>query len=147
MLSGNFQVPRFVACWRRAPWMLCRFSGFSVHKAAAANDATKIRQFWDPNAKEFRDRRGRTALIYAAANGSLDALRCLVELGADLEARDERRRTALLAAAEAGHVEVVRLLQALGADAAVRDACGRTVTESARCQPAVRAALKERSVE
>merc|ERR1719356_684768 len=110
MYSGSFHVQRLVASWRRAPGIRCRLSsiGFPIHKAAAANDVVEIRQLWDPNAKEARDRRGRTPLIYAAACGSLDVIRCLVELGADLEARDERRRTALLAAAEAGHVEVVR---------------------------------------
>lgn len=110
----------------------------ALHKAAAEGDLETLRGLWAPELGAAKDKKGRTALIYAALEGSLDSLRCLVELGANLEVRDFRGRTAVLAAAEAGNIEAMNLLRDLGADETVRDARGFSIWEAARCQPQVR---------
>eukprot|EP00899_Mesostigma_viride_P007084 jgi/Mesvir1/16377/Mv18122-RA.4 len=51
-------------------------------------------------------------LHQAAAKGDLNAVRCLLDQGAAVDARDELRRTSLHVAAENGKVEVARLLLA-----------------------------------
>merc|ERR1712150_306389 len=57
---------------------------------------------------------GRTALVYAAFNGHLENVRCLLESSSSDETHasslDGARDTALLFAAIHGHVEVVHLL-------------------------------------
>ena len=62
-----------------------------------------------------------TALIEAAASGSLAEVRRLLDAGAPVEARDGRRRTPVLAATQGNHLEVVRLLIARGADVNAQD--------------------------
>ena len=46
--------------------------------------------------------------MHAAHHGRVDALRALVELGADVAAADERGVTALMQAAAGGHVDALR---------------------------------------
>ena len=57
-----------------------------------------------------------TPLHAAAAGRSKDAVRALLEHGADVNARQEGGWTALHAASQNGDVEMVRLLIAGGAD-------------------------------
>jgi ankyrin repeat protein len=71
-----------------------------------------------------RDRRDNTPLIYAAAFGSVDAVRRLVERGADVNARNAFGATALVYAA--GNEAKVRVLLAHGADVNARTRQGRT---------------------
>jgi ankyrin repeat protein len=59
---------------------------------------------------------GRTALMIAAAEGHLDAVRLLVEAGSDLRLTDEEGSTALSLARSYGHLDVAALLAAAGAD-------------------------------
>lgn len=68
--------------------------------------------------------RGRTPvspslIVRAAAHGRADAVRLLVEHGANINHRDGA--TALHEAARRGDLELVKLLVALGADATIRD--------------------------
>jgi ankyrin repeat protein len=69
-----------------------------------------------------------TALSWAAACGRVDAVRCLVRLGADPSRRGTfggpghgEGVTALHLAAQNGSLDVIRVLLELGADPAVRD--------------------------
>ncbi len=62
------------------------------------------------------------ALLQAAADGDLAAVRALIGAGVDLETRDAAGRTALMRAAHGGHTAVVQALWAAGADTEVRDA-------------------------
>ena len=79
-----------------------------------------------------RDEKGRTALMYAAEAGRVEAAKALLAAPrpADLNLRDEEGRTALMRAARRSDSEVLRLL--LGArgsaplDLHVRDASGDT---------------------
>jgi len=59
---------------------------------------------------------GRTALMIAAAEGHLDAVRLLVEAGSDLHLVDEEGSTALSLARSYGHLDVAALLAQAGAD-------------------------------
>jgi ankyrin repeat protein len=71
-----------------------------------------------------------TPLTWAAAKGRVDAVRLLLELGADVNARGTFGgpahgvgTTALHHAAESGHLEVIEVLLAAGADRTIEDAC------------------------
>ena len=57
-----------------------------------------------------RDQRGRTALHVAAAFGSLDTVKVLLELGADPTAGDDYGFNALHWAAQQGRMEVAKHL-------------------------------------
>src|SRR5262245_10633653 len=62
------------------------------------------------------DRRGQTALMWAAAEGHADVARVLIEAGADFRARLASGFTPLLFAVREGHTDVVRVLLKAGAD-------------------------------
>jgi ankyrin repeat protein len=62
---------------------------------------------------------GTTALMLAAASGKPDAVKLLLDKGANVDAREHgRNETALMFAAANGRAEVIRLLMAKGSDAA-----------------------------
>ena len=65
---------------------------------------------------DARDRHGQTALMLAAAEGSVPLVRWLVEHNAGLDHTAKYGLSALMLAAIRGHVEVVRLLAKAGAD-------------------------------
>ena len=52
----------------------------------------------------------------ARRRGDVEALRQLLDAGADIDARDHQNQTALMCAVRDGQLEVVRLLVARGAD-------------------------------
>jgi hypothetical protein len=62
----------------------------------------------------------------AAANGQVDVIRVLVELGANKNAKSAAGMTPLLCAAANGHVEAIKVLVQLGADIAARLVTGET---------------------
>ena len=64
---------------------------------------------------DLRTSTGQTALDLAAANGSDDIVRFLLERGADFRGEKMGQCTALQAAVENGHIEIVKLLLAAGA--------------------------------
>ena len=69
------------------------------------------------NDRNPRSPRGElTALMYAARDGSLNAIRALVEGGADLDARSADESTALLIASINGRFDVAKYLVESGAD-------------------------------
>ena len=67
----------------------------------------------DPNTQDAR--RAQTALMWAAAEGHLEALRLLLESGAKTDARSEGGFTPLLFAVRQGHAEIVMHLLDAGA--------------------------------
>eukprot|EP01047_Picozoa_sp_COSAG01_P030191 COSAG01_NODE_2097_length_8434_cov_116.410678_3_plen_1492_part_00 len=81
------------------------------------------------------DAKGRTALHAAAANGHVEALRCLLsaEVGAALEAKGQDGRTALHMAAQNGRVEALRYLLSaeVGAELEAKDQDGSTALHKA----------------
>ena len=62
------------------------------------------------------ERRGQTALMWAAAEGHADVVQTLIELGADARLRLSSGFTPLLFAVREGHSSVVRVLLKAGAD-------------------------------
>jgi ankyrin repeat protein len=68
------------------------------------------------NVEAKDDRRGQTALMWAAAEGHADVVDALIRARADFRARVPSGFTPLLFAARAGHLDVVRVLLKAGAD-------------------------------
>jgi ankyrin repeat protein len=62
------------------------------------------------------ERRGQTALMWAAAEGHANVVELLIELGADVRTRLASGFTPLLFAVREGHTDVVRILLKAGAD-------------------------------
>jgi ankyrin repeat protein len=73
------------------------------------------------------DESGRTALIDAASRGQAEAVRILLDAGADVEAKTKiEKNTALLLAADQGHVKIVQMLIGNRSNVNVRDGNGKT---------------------
>ena len=93
-------------------------TGTPFYQAIRNNDSSALRDLIRTSGVDTRDKRGTTPLMYAAAVGSQDAMKLLVEAGADVNA------TPLMWAA--GDIAKVRLLLAKGADVNARSKIGRT---------------------
>jgi ankyrin repeat protein len=63
------------------------------------------------------ERRGQTALMWAAAEGNADVVQALIDADADIRVRVPSGFTPLLFAVREGHLDVVRVLLTAGADA------------------------------
>ena len=64
------------------------------------------------------DKKGKTALIYAAEKGHSEAAKVLVSLKADVKAADNDGMTAVMYAAQGGHTATVKELAGLVGDVA-----------------------------
>ena len=73
---------------------------------------------------DTRDQRGTTLLMHAAALGSPEAVRLLLESGADVNAKNDLEATALILGA--GNAEKARMLVEKGADVNAHSKMGRT---------------------
>ena len=87
-----------------------------------------------------------TALHFAVANGSAEAVKLLLDAGAPVDPRDVRGMTPLMVAVSTDrpNVEIVRMLSAKGADASIRSNIGESTVDWARKfnNPAVLSTLK-----
>ena len=87
-----------------------------IHEAAREGNVSVISSLLDTGDAALGsklDEDGRTPLHWAAAGGHIEAMRTLLQLGADrvdIEHRDESGWTALMSATSAGHVEAVAIL-------------------------------------
>ncbi|MDH3744350.1 MAG: ankyrin repeat domain-containing protein [Acidobacteriota bacterium] len=79
-----------------------------------------------PALSGFEAARAAQALWAAALDGNAEAVREVLDSGADVGAADPDGRTALMLAAFNGYTGTVRLLLARGASVADRDSLGRT---------------------
>ena len=74
-------------------------------------------------------RRGKTALMYAAENGSLACVDALLRLPrgnrVEINGKDEEGTTPIMYAIRGGNAQVIRLLLERGADPTIRDLYGR----------------------
>jgi ankyrin repeat protein len=86
--------------------------------AEATLDGNLSRMHWLHFAGAKIDARSNlgSPLFLAASEGKLDAVRYLLDAGANVNASDKQGRTALAEAAYYGHVDVVRELLLQGAD-------------------------------
>ncbi len=94
-------------------------------QAIRKNDLAALKaSFAKGAAVDTRDQRGTTLLMHAAAVGSPEAVRLLLDKGADVNARNELEATALILGA--GNPEKARMLVEKGADVNAHSKLGRT---------------------
>ena len=87
----------------------------NVARAAAANDAVKVRELVGEQSPNQVDDEGRTGLQIAATNGNLQIAAILIKAGASLDQKDKLGNTALHLAADRNQVEMAQLLIDVGA--------------------------------
>lgn len=80
---------------------------------------------------------GETALMRAARNGKIEAIKILVERGAAVDSKNQQQMTALLFACQTGNMEAVKIIVGNKADVNVKDARGRNALDlaAARSDP------------
>ena len=88
------------------------------------NDVAALKDLLHTRGPKARDARGNSPLMYAAALGTLDVLRLLLDAGADPNAANALGATPLMWCA--GDAAKVKLLLAKGAKVNVRSKLGRT---------------------
>ncbi len=98
--------------------------GDHFYQAIRSDDLAAVRTLAKTHAVNTPDTHGTTPLVYAAAFGSAEAVKLLLDGGADPNAKNAFGATALLWAA--GDIEKVRLLLAKGAGVNARSNFGRT---------------------
>ena len=105
----------------------------TAHRAAMAGDIDGLKAALAAGADaNARDKRGWTALMYAANKGYILLVPPLLKAGSDLNVRAADGATALLIAALHGHTEIVSLLMKAGADISVKGPKGQTAVDVAR---------------
>jgi len=92
---------------------------------SASGDRGIITRDKDDNL-EFKDKSGRTALLWAVEGGSETLLQQLLSKGADVRAKDYHGKTALLYAAKNGRDIIVQLLLDRDVDIETKDNFGKT---------------------
>jgi ankyrin repeat protein len=105
--------------------------------AAEENDLDSLTLLLDAKTDTEERIAGETPLMLAAKNGHVDAVKLLLDRGAQVNARNpempdsKRGMTALMLAAQQGHDEVVRMLLERGADVTIKTRFGRTALDLA----------------
>jgi ankyrin repeat protein len=94
------------------------------YQAVRNDDLTTLRALIKDNGANAKDYHGQTPLMFAAAYGSLDAMKLLISSGADVKAENDAGATALHWGA--GDVHKVQLLLESGADVNKVSRIGRT---------------------
>lgn len=107
-----------------AAWLVVTPVNAELFQAIRNDDLTFIRHNLSKTQLEARDNRGATPLMHAAAFGSIEAMKLLLDAGAEVNAKNDFGATALLWCARDG--EKARLLIARGADVNARSKQGRT---------------------
>jgi len=87
----------------------------NVARAAASNDAMKVRQLLGDHSPNQDDGAGHTGLQIAATNGNLQIAAILIKAGANLDLKDQLGNTALMLAADRNQAETAQLLIDVGA--------------------------------
>ncbi|XP_072821704.1 putative ankyrin repeat domain-containing protein 26-like protein [Vicugna pacos] len=106
-----------------------------IHRAACAGDVRKVQRvlFLRQNGLDERDRKNRTALHLASANGHGGVVTLLLERGCQIDARDRKKRTALIKAVQCEAEECVEILLKSGANVNAADVLGNTALHYAAC--------------
>lgn len=99
-------------------------TGDRFYQAIRGDDIARVRVLATPQAVNTPDSHGTTPLMYAAATGSIETMKLLLDRGADPNVKNAFGATALMWAA--GDIGKVRLLLAKGADLNARSNFGRT---------------------
>ncbi|KAF2889811.1 hypothetical protein ILUMI_16362 [Ignelater luminosus] len=69
---------------------------------------------------------GSNALLYAALEGSADAVKALLSRGSKIDVRSKDQKTPLIHAAKKGHLDTVKYLINKGVDIEAEDNAGNT---------------------
>lgn len=118
----------------------------ALREAAVRNDVPMLAPLGTPERLAVRDDFGRDALALAAAADAADAVRWLLEHGADARRADTYGATPLMLAAAAPRGDALPLLLAGGADLLARDSVGSTALHyAARRDDAARIATLARA--
>ncbi|KAI5929470.1 putative ankyrin repeat domain-containing protein 19 [Manis javanica] len=106
-----------------------------IHRAASKGKVAGVQQilFMGENGLNDRDKRNRTALHWACANGHAEVVTVLVERNCKLNLCDNLERTPLIKAVQCHHEDCARILLDHGADPSVSDVCGNTALHYAAC--------------
>src|SRR6266481_3428903 len=94
------------------------------YQAIRNNDLSTLRTLLKTSDVNLKDQKESTPLLYAAAFGSVDAVKILLDAGADVNAKNALLVSPLLWGA--GDLEKVRLLVSKGADVNARSKQGQT---------------------
>jgi ankyrin repeat protein len=108
-------------------WLAASLGRADIMKALAAKGA-------NPSI----DKDGTTALMAAIGNNerrSAEAVKVLLEIGADVNAPDQEGKTALFTAAARGYVSIIQMLADKGAKVDVRNRKGQTALRFAMNEP------------
>jgi ankyrin repeat protein len=106
--------------------------------AASKGDVSEVRSLLDNGFADIKehDGRGRTPLHYAVSYGQANAVKLLLDKGADADARNHWQQTPLHVAASLGNIEVVRVLVVGGADLNSQGSGGYTPLDEAEFRAA-----------
>src|SRR6266851_6233362 len=115
---------RVVLCALAVTALAAGASSDDFYKAIRANDLPQLKTLISKGDVSVRDRHGTTPLMYAAAVGSVDAVKALLAVGADVKAKNSFDATALMWSTT--NLEKVRLLVDAGADVNARSKQGMT---------------------
>ena len=127
-LWGDDDAPRNQGKREVARMLIEDGAAYDACAAAGLDDTGRLEALVasDPDHAVSAGHYGMTPLHWASRAGSLEYLRWLLDLGAEVDARNDARRTSIQLAAECGRAEAVKLLAAAGADLDSQDRKGRT---------------------
>lgn len=124
-------VPIIRLLIERGAWVDSKFLSWASREGYAIIIEVLLDKDWDVDG-----RRGyweRTPLFNAAGYGHEQAVRRLLDRGADIEAKDSEGKTPIFLAAEYGHKHIVNLLVERGTNINVQDEFGETPSTWAAC--------------
>jgi ankyrin repeat protein len=128
-----------------------RFELGRLHQAAAEGDTEEIKRLLQSDHRKLidvYDELSKTPLMCAAMNGHIEAVKLLLDAGADVNAHDVRRigNTAINEVAGDGDFGMIELLLEAGADPTIRGWMNLNALDRARSRvrsPAIYAMLQE----
>jgi len=127
-LWGGDDAPRNQGKREVARMLIADGAAYDACAAAGLDDTGRLEALVasDPDHAVSAGHYGMTPLHWASRAGSLECLRWLLDLGAEVDARNDAHRTSIQLAAECGRAEAVKLLAAAGADMDTQDRKGRS---------------------
>ncbi len=103
----------------------------AILRAAESSPATLQKELDNGVDINATDNDYNTALMQAAEDGNLSAVKALIAAGAEVNMRNEDAESALILAAEEGHTDIVKVLIEAGADIGAVDKDGENAYSKA----------------